>query len=368
MPSGPIPARILICGEAPGAEEERVGAPFMGASGNELTRMLSEAGINRNECFITNLIRIRPANNDLSTVIAFNKKDITPSHVPLRDKMVLKHVREGYDLLLKEVSLCQPKIIIALGNAAMWALTGKWSITEWRGSTLQSDVVDCRVLVTYHPAAVLRQWSWRPTLVHDLRRARKSLDLEPHNRSLYSFVVRPSFGSVLETLDLLWAKVRAVGVFEVTGQHLWGEPIPGRIIPPLNLAVDIETRQHHITCIGIAWSSHEAICIPFTCEENSEGYWSLEEESEIVFRLYRLLTHPGVCIIGQNWIYDAQHILRWWHFNPRFAYDTMLAQHVLFPGTPKALDYLASLYCEEYCQWKGEARALWKDNEEKKDA
>jgi DNA polymerase I-like protein with 3'-5' exonuclease and polymerase domains len=133
--------------------------------------------------------------------------------------------------------------------------------------------------------------------------------------------------------------------------------------------VDIETRQHHITCLGIATSASRAICIPFTCEENSEGYWSVDEETQIVFRLYRLLTHPGVGVIGQNWIYDAQHILRWWHFSPRFAFDTMLAQHVLFPGTPKSLDYLASLYCEHYAQWKGDARHLWKNElEEKKDA
>jgi hypothetical protein len=47
----------------------------------------------------------------------------------------------------------------------------------------------------------------------------------------------------------------------------------------------------------------------------------------------------------------------------------MLAQHVLFPGTPKSLDYLASLYCREYSQWKHAARALWKNElEEKKEA
>ena len=165
-------------------------------------------------------------------------------------------------------------------------------------------------------------------------------------------------------------------------RHIPGQPVPGKITPPLYLAVDIETRQHHITCIGIAWNKREALCIPFTCEEDTHGYWSLEEEAQIVYRLYQLLTHPGVRVIGQNWIYDSQHILRWWNFIPRFAFDTMLAQHVMFPiggsdnedkdldlkkkkntSKTKSLDFLASLYCEHYCQWKGEARELWKEAE-----
>ncbi len=359
MPSGPLPARIMIVGEAPGSEEERIGSPFVGASGNELTRMLSEAGILRSECFITNVIRIRPPNNDLGTFIAFKKKDITPHHIRLRDKMVLRCVAEGYDLLLKEIGMCDPHVIIALGNCALWALTGRWGITEWRGSTMGSDVAirgdgtRYKVVAAYHPAAVLRQWAWRPTLVHDLRRAKRESSQRPLNAPQYAFAIRPSYGDVLSFLEAQWSIVRAG---EVSG----GPPIP--------LAVDIETRQHHITCIGIATSTRSAFCIPLTCEEDENGYWSLEEEAHIVHRLYLLLTHPNVRVIGQNFIYDAQHILRWWHFIPRFRFDTMLCQHVLFPGTPKALDYLASLYCEEYCQWKGDARQLWKDNEEKKDA
>ncbi len=411
LPSGPIPARIMVVGEAPGAEEDRTGSPFMGASGNELTKMLQEAGINRNECFITNLIRIRPPGNDLSAFIAFKKKDVTPSHVRLRDKMVLKCVEEGYNLLLKEVEMANPNLIICLGNASMWALTGKWGITEWRGSVMKSDVCKRKIIVAYHPAAVLRQWSWRPILVHDLRRAKRESSERALKAPQYDFSIRPSmqtlFGSVEHSekvrplpgdppspqppfsafsdlrqlnepftpqkqgiLTMLLEKANKSCAVELDfSRQISGQPIPGKITPPLCLAVDIETRQHHITCIGIAWSKREAVCIPLTSEDDTSGYWSLEEEAQIIYQLYKLLTHPSVEVIGQNWIYDSQHILKWWNFVPNFKYDTMLCQHVLFPGTPKALDHLASLYCEEYCQWKGEARQLWKsDLEEKKDA
>jgi uracil-DNA glycosylase family 4 len=62
-PSGPTDARVMIVGEAPGAEEERKGEPFVGASGHELTKMLHEAGIARSQCFITNVCRERPPGN-----------------------------------------------------------------------------------------------------------------------------------------------------------------------------------------------------------------------------------------------------------------------------------------------------------------
>lgn len=144
-PSGPIPAKILLCGEAPGEQEEREGTPFVGASGQELNRMLSEVGIMRSECFVTNLVRIRPPNNDIGAFIAMKKRDITTAHIPLRDKMVLPLVKEGFSLLISEIELVQPKVIIAFGNASTWALTGNWGVTKWRGSILEVDTDKLRI-------------------------------------------------------------------------------------------------------------------------------------------------------------------------------------------------------------------------------
>jgi len=141
----------------------------------------------------------------------------------------------------------------------------------------------------------------------------------------------------------------------------------------LKLACDIETRAGHIACIGVAWSTHEALCIPLLCVERPEGYWDEAEESEIVWLLYRLLTHPNVLCVGQNFIYDAQYILRHWHWVPARVRDTMVAQHVCFPsggtpldkkgkakksssGMPKSLDFIASMYCEYYVYWKDDGK------------
>ena len=69
QPTSPRNAAIMIIGEAPGAEEEQQGVPFVGSSGHELTQMLSLAGIERSSCFITNVLMERPANNDITLFI-----------------------------------------------------------------------------------------------------------------------------------------------------------------------------------------------------------------------------------------------------------------------------------------------------------
>ncbi len=143
-PDGPFDARIMLVGEAPGEQEVQKGVPFVGASGIELNKMLHEAGIMRSACFVTNVCRERPFQNKIENFIAFKKKDRTPAHVVLRDKWVLPVVKEGYLLLVREIELVKPNVIVAFGNVAMWALTGKWSITNWRGSLLEVDTEEMK--------------------------------------------------------------------------------------------------------------------------------------------------------------------------------------------------------------------------------
>jgi len=334
----------MIVGEAPGAEEERLGVPFVGASGMELNRMLSEAGLNRSDCFVTNLCRVRPPGNDITAFIAQTKKDVTPAHVPLLDKRVLPCVLDGYDLLLKEIELCKPKVIIALGNYALWALTGRSGVKHWRGSQLFTDG-GIPLIPTYHPAAILRNWSWRTIAVHDLRRAASIAANGPVPEPERRFIIRPTFDRVIEVLGNLLVLC---------------EQNPNGFI----LSLDIETAGGHIICLGIGWSRADAICIPFSTGAGMIHYWPAHEEAQIVWLLYRLLTHPNARVIWQNGLFDAQYIFRHWHFLPRHHFDSMIGHHSCFSTTPKSLDYLASLYNEHYVQWKGIAREL---NSPKKD-
>ncbi|MGH7748798.1 MAG: uracil-DNA glycosylase family protein, partial [Candidatus Dormibacteria bacterium] len=85
----------MLVGEAPGADEEYRGEPFVGASGQELNRMLSEAGIMRSECFVTNVARERPPNNDINFFFAKAKKDRTSEHFEVKGKFVRAPIRDG---------------------------------------------------------------------------------------------------------------------------------------------------------------------------------------------------------------------------------------------------------------------------------
>jgi DNA polymerase I-like protein with 3'-5' exonuclease and polymerase domains/uracil-DNA glycosylase len=338
-PEGPTNARIMLIGEAPGEQEERLGRPFVGASGYELDRMLNEAGISRSECFITNLVRVRPPKNDINQFFAKAKKDRTSSHTEFKGKWVTREVLEGYDLLKREIATVRPAVIITLGNTSFWALTDLQGITKWRGSMLYSNGAaepPVKVIPTIHPASVLREWKQRSIVVHDLRRAARFRDGSPYPKPKWNFILRPSYEQVITTLDQL----------QVRCYHS----------EPLRISFDLETRSGYIACAGLAWSLTDAICIPFMCVENPKGYWSIEEEAQIVWRLQGLLTHPRVEVIGQNLLHDAQYTWKHWHFVPKVAQDTMIAQHAVFSDLPKGLGFLASMYCDYYVYWKDEGK------------
>jgi uracil-DNA glycosylase len=329
MPDGPVPAHIMVVGEAPGVEEERAGIPFVGPSGQEMNRMLQEAGINRSECFVTNVARIRPQGNDISVFIAKSKKEITSEHSLIQGKYVLPPIRDGLALLKKEIQMVKPNIVVALGNTSLWALTGLWGILRWRGSMLTCFDGQTKCIPTFHPAAVLRQWEWRATAVHDLRRAAEFRDGRPYPDPGWRFNIRPDVSRVDEVLSDLLRRL--------SHEPLW-------------LSCDIETRSGHIDCLGIAWDRHNALCIPFM--SGNEDYWTEDQEVFIVRKLMFLLTHPNVKCIFQNGLYDMQYIYRSWHYIPRIVQDTMLSWHTAFAGLPKRLDFIASMLCEQYVNWK----------------
>src|ERR1700758_2244014 len=187
-PDGPIPARCMIVGEAPGADEERQGIPFVGASGMELNKMLGEAGIGRNECFLTNVCRTRPPSNDINQYFAQSKKARTSAHSELYGRWVTREIVDGVNLLHKEIEAVNPNIIVALGNTPLWALTGKSGITKWRGSMLYFHSTNQKVKPTFPPAAVLREWSWRAITLNDLRRAKRFINGEPYPTPKWNFI------------------------------------------------------------------------------------------------------------------------------------------------------------------------------------
>jgi uracil-DNA glycosylase len=310
--------------------------------------MMGEAGMKRSDCYLTNVVRSRPPGGETSAWIASNKTEeavfLSRGGIRYNGHVIAPELYAGIMDLREQVEKQRPKLIVALGNVALWALTGEWGIGSWRGSELTATLSsDWRppCIPTYNPAAILRQWALRRVVVQDFRRARGVLANGPINPR-YNFLVEPTFEQAIHVLDFLADKLESAE-----------QPVP--------LSVDIETRNYHLACLGIAWSKKDAICFPFLDSRRPDGYWNEAEEAEIVFRLYQILTHPRAINIGQNFLYDAQYIWRYWLFIPRAVRDTMLTQHLCFPGLPKSLDFIASLYCESYRYWKDDGK-VWSDS------
>jgi uracil-DNA glycosylase len=332
----------MIVGEAPGANEEVQGKPFVGAAGAELTKLLEEAGIERAECYVTNVLKIRPPQNKLDAFVSFKRKlpegwewvaPITGGRQLAFHPLVADSLR----CLQAELAQVQPDLTIGFGNLALWALTGNWGIGDWRGSTfgldLLGDGTSRSVIATYHPAAVLRQWSWRPYVCRDLRRG---CDV------LANGLRKPNFRFTLNpTLEQVHGHIASL-------RNLCE-------LRPQAFAIDIETRRGQIDCIGIGWSATDALCIPFWSRARS-NYWGESEEHSIVRGLRHLLLHRNARIIGQNLSYDIQYIFRQWGFKLRLGFDTMVGHHVLWPGTDKDLNTLSSLYCDYHHFWKQESK------------
>lgn len=336
---GPPDAKIMIVVECPGADDVSRGRPLEGMAGTIAIRALAEAGIAVSACYTTLACRHRPPKQWLPSWMPDTKKGQTDlltsgEGVEFEGRIIHQHLRDGILHLRREIDLVKPSVIIALGNGALYALTGHTSVAKWRGSTLPAS--GSIVVPTYHPTSVLRQWSLRPIVVQDLRRAAACL-IRPPVKPEWSFLIRPTLSQVREAIERLHTALDLA-------------------TSPMILSTDIETRAGHIACLGIASSPLEAFCVPFLCVERPSGYWDEDEEAEIVFLLYRVLTHRNALVVGQNFIYDTQYIFRHWGFVPRFGGDTMVAFHVCFPGMPKSLDHIASMLNDYYIYWKDDGK------------
>jgi uracil-DNA glycosylase len=348
--SGPRTAEILVVGESWGIEESRVQRPFVGQSGQEFTRIIRDAGFNREEWLFTNLVNARPPANDLAQFTTGRAEGKKLGLSKTKGLYVNAAINSGIISLINLIRIVKPKLIIAVGNWPLWALTDNYSIETkgrspsgimtWRGSQLWTNldgIEPTPVLPIVHPAAVLRQWSLRQLVVHDLSsRVPKRSKWKPPS---FSFTVRPDLATCLRVIEDL-------------------------IVRKPKISVDLETVGNHINCLGIAWSTKDAICIPFLDIRQDElvPFYPFSEWWQIVSALRKLFS-SGIEVVGQNFMYDIQFIQRYLFVTPNVIDDTLLLQHLNWPTMRKSLDFLSSLYCDYHCYWKDD-RKTWhsKDN------
>lgn len=351
---GAVPSAIMIVGDNPKAEELANGLPFTGYTYAEFGKILQEAGISINTCYRTHVVKYMPAGGDASVLVAQKKKEHTIHHITYNGKEVLKPLIEAINHLKHEIELVKPNVIIAMGNVALFALTGLWSIHAWRSSLLECTLetnldYKPKVIPTYPIHTINKMYEWRWIMVHDLKRAVAESNSRELIRRDYNFTVRPTFIQTISILKQLYDNL--------TRTYMDGDGV-------IKLSVDIETKHNHIECIALAWSETESICIPFHIYiPKIEHYWTLDEEAEITYYLVLILQHEAVKLVGQNWAYDDQYLFRKYGIDAKPTSDTMINQHVIFSNTRKSLDFLSSLYLKDHVYWKDEGEDTY--NEER---
>ena len=313
---GPPDAKIMLVGEAPGAEEEKHGVPFCGPAGAMLKQMLSHSGINFNDCYVTNVVNSRPPNNDFKYF--YNTKLLEDSIQQLRNK----------------IEAIKPSVVIPLGAEPLAAICNKYKISNWRGTWLSFRGIN--VLPTYHPSYILQVYGDHVIVELDFK---KALTQKPADEP--SMLIAPT---LQQSLDWI------VGVQSSCSR----------------IAFDIETVGKHTRCIAFASDNtavQRSLCIPFikfassnlstvggtmvTMSGSSQpgSYWSSSDEVIVIDAISNLFSDKRIQFVGHNSISFDEPILQdEFGLSIQNHYiDTMHAFHCLYSELPKGLDFLCSI-------------------------
>lgn len=318
-------SRIMIVGEFYDESAEDAGQPFVGASGWTLDRVLSQAGIKRSECFCTVVIHARPPRNDVDGFCG-RRADGVPDYNFIRSSKYLRaEFQPDLERLGREIEREQPNLILALGNFAMWALCKKTGLKKYRGTQLPTYDGKWKVLATYSPNTVMRQWALRPIMVSDCIKAERFSAIKELSRPSRKIWIEPTLSDIEEFYH----------------EH---------IAPMERVSCDIETAAGQITEISFAPNPNLALVIPFYDRERVNYWKTVSEELEAWAWVRRICEEKKTC--GQNFIYDMSYLWRTVGIPcPRMSDDTMLLHHALQPELVKDLGFLGSIYTDEP-SWK----------------
>ena len=303
---GPIPADIMFIGEALGETEANEGRPFRGGTGKMLRMMMHQAGLMPHEYFITNVVKCRPPAN----------RTPTPGEIHTCTELYLK----------KEIANVRPKVIVPVGDVALKHLLGPavGGIQTARGYVFDYPG-GAVVIPIVHPSFVARgnREFWAIT-VNDLKKIRlASKGLLPKPKDA-SFLLNPTISEVRDICKMILDR-------------------------KLRVSFDLETvgEMHNINimCCGLAWSAHEAICVPFL-KRGGEVYWQDPlHEAEAWYWLNEIWQSD--CIkVGQNiFTFDIPVLMQFGvEFKRHTCRDTLIRHHCIGLELPHSLAFLTSVY------------------------
>lgn len=303
-PDGSPNAPLAVVGEAPARNEMREGRAFVGTTGRLLWEIAASARVTREMCYVLNVLDYNPP----------------------KDKFALgdEDLSDHYSRLARDLRPWMGNCIVAVGNEALFALTGKDGITKWRGSILEATLPGLegrKVVPIVHTSFVQRgEWRYKYVSQADWKRiaeeSKSSQSVLPQRK----FYLAPPANSALEYIEYLIAK---------------RDPV----------TFDIETRAGQIACVGIGNTPDEAMCIPFVLR-NGDSYYPLEVEVAIWQALQRLFV--AVSLIAHNASYEWMYFTRYRMKMPQAPlWDTNHLHHVLYPELPHKLSFVSSIYTRE---------------------
>jgi DNA polymerase I-like protein with 3'-5' exonuclease and polymerase domains/uracil-DNA glycosylase len=313
-PYGPLGARVMILGECPTLDDIAAGKPF--AKSRELDSCLREAGIVKGNCWLSTVSKYHVPPN-------FSKKKKIPFHVRAKNAGIDMdaQLRE----LQTEINSLQPTAILGIGKTALWALTGQTDISSYRGSIMLG--MGRKFIPTYNPEHLgwqakdvefMGYWN-KQIIMADLRRfvvESKKPDLDLPSRHIH--ICQSSY---------------ELAEFRRQYKGKW------------RLSVDIEAGGHYLPiCIGLAYNKHHAMVVPLW---NVDGICNIPDADmvQIYMILAEMLNESD--IIGQNFNYDRDKILRIGFIIQRLISDTMLKAFALHPELPVGLAFNTSIYTRE---------------------
>jgi DNA polymerase-1 len=308
---GPVPSKVLLMGEAPGAREDDIAKPFSGPAGKYLDRILSEVGLPRESVYITNAVRCRPEDN------------ATPSKGQINACSVYTR---------SELEIVRPDYVLLLGNVAIQAILNTSGVMKLRG-TSRKLASGATAFITVHPAAVLRNPSLEGSFRSDLFAFAHMVKGETRRPETETKLIQSSKG--LAKLCQILSEVETPIAFDVeTGSS---DPMEeeGGLHP--------WSPQGIIHTVAFSWEPGKAFAVSL---EHPATTWDIPIE-----RVYEALNLAlaGKKMVGHNLKFD----LAWMKskgVNLYGHFDTLQATNLLEENRPKGLKSLARTYlgAEEY--------------------
>ncbi len=326
-----IPCKIAFVGEAPSDAEMRDGLPLIGPSGHVYNYALRAADIDRAEVLTTNVFNEQAPNNDI-LAWTVSLTEARAKGWPVDNDYEGRYfepsfLRANLDRLAHELDRARPTVVVPLGALALWAFTHSTAITAARGAITKADY--CRagqkILPTFHPAYIIRQWKFFTVLVADMVKAAAEAERGPR-------IIRPRME--------IWTDPTHADMSVFASRYMEKAS---------ELTIDIETVRRpsrQITCVGFAPSAERAIVVPFVdWRKPSRSFWpTMEAELKAWDFVANWCLSPQPKVL-QNGPYDAYWLWELMGIPIRnYSEDTRLMHHALYAELPKDLGFMGATY------------------------